>query len=215
MRRVHSVIDLSTIDYPGHLAAVIFFSGCPWRCQMCYNARVVIDPPSMTVNEALDFVKEQLPLIDACVLLGGEPLLHPLRVVEEVCRKLKEYGLLVKLDTNGNYPRKLRYLLQHRLIDFVAMDVKHVPKLERLRRVDPTFTEDRLRRIMTSVQLLKSCNIPYELRTVVVDPLHTVEDVAELRRLFPGIKIHKYSPEGEQLFRKEPLRPLNGVDYDD
>ena len=215
MKRVHSVIDLSTIDYPGHLAAVIFFSGCPWRCQMCYNARVVVDPPSMTVAEALDFVKAQLPLIDACVLLGGEPLLHPQRVVEEVCRKLKEYGLLVKLDTNGNYPRKLRYLLQHRLVDFVSMDIKHVPKLEKLKRVDPTFTEDRLKRTMSSVQLLKSYEISYELRTVVVDPLHTVDDVDELRRLFPEIKIHKYSPEGEQLFRREPLRPLDGIDYDD
>ncbi|HEU6454825.1 MAG TPA: anaerobic ribonucleoside-triphosphate reductase activating protein, partial [Roseateles sp.] len=26
----------SSVDFPGHLAAVVFLQGCPWRCGYCH-----------------------------------------------------------------------------------------------------------------------------------------------------------------------------------
>ena len=36
------VLRLSTIDYPGRLASVIYCSGCPLRCPYCHNKGLVL-----------------------------------------------------------------------------------------------------------------------------------------------------------------------------
>jgi len=32
MLKIGGVLPFTTIDYPGHLATVVFCQGCPWRC---------------------------------------------------------------------------------------------------------------------------------------------------------------------------------------
>jgi pyruvate-formate lyase-activating enzyme len=34
---VAGVVPLTTVDYPGRLALVVFTQGCPWRCGYCHN----------------------------------------------------------------------------------------------------------------------------------------------------------------------------------
>lgn len=59
--------------------------------------------------------------VDAVVITGGEPTIHPL---EELCSKLKRNGFSIKLDTNGSNPEAIKKLIDKKLVDFIAMDVK-------------------------------------------------------------------------------------------
>ncbi|MEE7547585.1 hypothetical protein HF319_11555, partial [Xanthomonas sp. Kuri4-1] len=37
MIRLGGWVPLSSLDFPGRLAAVAFLQGCPWRCGYCHN----------------------------------------------------------------------------------------------------------------------------------------------------------------------------------
>ena len=122
---IGSIIKTSLIDYPGKVSSVVFFQGCNFRCGYCYNVDVVFPerfskptPP----EEFFEFLETRKGLVDAAVLLGGEPLLQP--DLDRFAKKVKDMGFLVKLDTNGSKSNVMRRLIRRGLVDFVAMDVK-------------------------------------------------------------------------------------------
>lgn len=206
-KRVHSVLPLSFLDYPDELSCVIFFSGCNFRCKYCHNARVVVDPPTTSLDDVLRFLRKQKSFLTAVVLSGGEPTLQPLSVLRELCRSLKSLGYLVKLDTNGTAPHALKALIDEKLVDYIAMDVKHLPDISFYRKVTP-ISKNLFAKVTQSIELLRSAGVRVEFRTTVAYPLHTRDDVDRLKHLFPGITIQDYSPQGEQLFRDIELRRL-------
>ena len=61
--------------------------------------------------------------MDGVCVSGGEPLLQ--NDIERFLEQVKELGFLVKLDTNGSFPKKLKSLVQNGLADYVAMDIKN------------------------------------------------------------------------------------------
>ena len=69
------------------------------------------------------FLRKRKGILDGVCVTGGEPLLQP--DIEDFLRKIKELGYLVKLDTNGSFPEKLKNLVDKNLIDYVAMDIKN------------------------------------------------------------------------------------------
>jgi pyruvate formate lyase activating enzyme len=100
----------SMIDFPGKLASVLFVPGCNFRCPYCHNPSLVlnqIDPENtLTLNEAIDFLRERQGFLDGVVITGGEPTLKP--ELLSVCQKIKQLGYPIKLDTNGSRPKKSR-----------------------------------------------------------------------------------------------------------
>ena len=76
--------------------------------------------------DILDVYKRQLEKragqVKGVVVTGGEPTLQPDLIY--FISKLKELGLLVKLDTNGSNPDVLGKLIDRKLIDYSAMDIK-------------------------------------------------------------------------------------------
>ena len=57
------------------------------------------------------------------VSAGGEPLICP--DLDELLKKIRDMGYLIKLDTNGSFPERLIRLVEEGLIDQVAMDLKN------------------------------------------------------------------------------------------
>jgi len=206
VKRVHSVLFPSFSDFEDEVSASVFFSGCNLRCYMCYNARVVIDPPSLTLREVLRFVESQIPLCTAVVLLGGEPLVHPSEVLVEFLKEVKSLGLRTKVFTNGTFSEKLEILLP--LLDFVSIDIKHRLDLHSYKKVTPRFTQNDLENILSSIRLVRSSGVPYEFRLTAVKPIHTCEDVEYLRAEFPELIIQSYVETDEQMFKKFPLEEL-------
>jgi len=117
------ITDLSTVDWPGKLAAVVFFQGCDLRCPWCQNVDG-IDPrggKDVEVEDVVKHIVELKPIIDSIVLTGGEPLLQP-EACLEVLKAAKKFGLNCAIETNATAPQALKRLLPY--LDLVAIDVK-------------------------------------------------------------------------------------------
>ena len=115
------------VDYPGKVAATIFTTGCNFRCPYCHNPELVLPElikkqPKITEKEILDFLKERQKLLEGICITGGEPAIQPDLI--DFVKKVKDLGFLIKIDTNGSCPDVLNNLIEEKLIDYVAMDIK-------------------------------------------------------------------------------------------
>ncbi|MDR2247459.1 MAG: anaerobic ribonucleoside-triphosphate reductase activating protein [Treponema sp.] len=124
----------SLVDYPGKVAAALFFPGCTLRCPWCQNRELVI-PGGMagmtglcTAGEALDHILKRRSVLGGVVVSGGEPTVHA--DLGDIIRRIKALGLPVKLDTNGMNPGALERLFcrEESRPDYIALDLKLPPE---------------------------------------------------------------------------------------
>ncbi len=182
--RIHGFNKTTLLDYPGHVAATVFTGGCNFRCPFCHNGELVLKPetqPLIPEEEVLAHLKKRQGILEGVCITGGEPTLQP--DLADFMIKVKEWGYLVKLDTNGYEPKTLRQLLAEGLLDYVAMDIKASPENYENAAGCPKLD---FSRIEESIGILKNCNIPYEFRTTVVQGIHTVSEFAAIGRLLEG-----------------------------
>ncbi len=170
---------MTLLDYPGKVACTVFLSGCNFRCPFCHNSQLLGAGAEKLMDEEqfLSFLKGRRGLLDAVCVSGGEPTLT--NNLEELLRGIKALGYSVKLDTNGSNPKVLKALVAEGLVDYVAMDVKNSPsryaETAGLMQIDLSHLEESLRFLLEG-------NVPYELRTTVVDPLHDEASIREMGR---------------------------------
>ena len=103
-----------------------------------------------------------------------------------VIKKIKELGFKIKLDTNGTNPKVLKELIDNKLIDYVAMDIK--TSLNEYHIATGT-ANPLLDKVKESIDILKTSGIDYEFRTTVVKEFHDREDfraIAEWLKGFDG-----------------------------
>jgi pyruvate formate lyase activating enzyme len=127
MIQIGGLQKATLIDYPGRLAATVFLIGCNFRCPFCYSSELVLlekikKQPKISLKYFFSFLKEKKGLLDGIVVCGGEPCLN--KDLLAFIQKIKKLGYLVKLDTNGSNPKMLKNLIDKKLIDYVAMDIK-------------------------------------------------------------------------------------------
>lgn len=186
---------LSLIDFPGHLAAIVFTKSCNFRCHFCYNPMLVFaegenelknidEGPSLIPEEDLFlFLKDRIGKLDGLVISGGEPTLQP--DLKDFIIKVREIGYKIKLDTNGTNPEKTADLIEDGLLDYVAMDLK--APLNKYEKVIGLKTD--IKKIKKSIDLLIKGNIPYEFRTTLVPALLDEKDVLEMSQDIAGAKL--------------------------
>ena len=167
---------MTLLDYPGKVACTVFLAGCNFRCPFCHNSQLLEGGVQeyMTMDAFLAFLEGRKGLLDGVCVTGGEPTLSP--ELPRLLQAIKTMGFAVKLDTNGSRPQILRALAEQGLIDHVAMDVKNSPARYSLiagREVELSALEESLRFLLTS-------GISYELRTTLVEPLHTAESILQM-----------------------------------
>ncbi|MBU1083453.1 MAG: anaerobic ribonucleoside-triphosphate reductase activating protein, partial [Candidatus Omnitrophica bacterium] len=122
--RIAGLQKLSLVDYPHHLAAVVFLQGCNFRCGYCHNPDLIPPegPPGPSEKEIIEFAARRGNMIEGIVITGGEPTIHA--DLQEFIIRIKETKLKLKLDTNGSDPEKMLGLLRKGLIDYLAIDIK-------------------------------------------------------------------------------------------
>ena len=174
---IGAFLNPSFLDWDGRVSAVLFCIGCPFRCPFCHNARLVLGGARpRSFKRILASLRKTKKFLDGLVLSGGEPAMYP--SLPETIRALREEtGLPVKLDTNGLYPEMLAGLLEEKLIDAVAMDVKGPMESYSLLagvRVDTN-------RIRRSMDLLTRSGAEVLFRTTYVPDLMTERDLLEMR----------------------------------
>lgn len=184
---------LSILDYPDHLAAIIFTQGCNFRCHFCYNPMLVLTREGEDVKNKKEkglsplstedlflFLKERYGRLDGVVITGGEPTLHP--DLPSFIGEIKALGYDIKLDSNGTNPAMLQELISKKLIDYIAMDIK-APLTKYENTVNALVACDNLEK---SVKIIIASGLPHEFRTTVVPGLLAKEDFRAMGELIKG-----------------------------
>lgn len=119
---------LSTVDWPGKLAAVLFLQGCPWKCPYCHNFEILDPrtPGTVAWSEVTDLLARRRGLLDGIVFSGGEATRQP--EVLDAAREVRKAGFAVGLHTAGAYPAALARLLDAGVLDWVGLDIKALPE---------------------------------------------------------------------------------------
>jgi len=176
---------LTLLDYPEKTACTVFIAGCNFACPYCYNVSLIKsnhkDIQTIGEDEFFSFLQNRRGLLDGVCISGGEPLMYG--ELNNFTAKIKEMGLLVKIDTNGCYPDLLKKIVKSGNVDYVAMDIKNslekYPETTGIPDYDTTP-------VMESVKYLLSGTVSYEFRTTVVRDFHTKEDMLTIANSIIG-----------------------------
>ncbi len=177
---------MTMLDFPGKVACTVFTGGCNFRCPFCHNAMLVTEiDESLTYSEEeiISYLYKRQGILDGVCITGGEPLLQ--KDIVDFIKKVKETGMLIKVDTNGSYPERLKELVNAGLVDYVAMDIKNSRAKYGVTVGKPDFD---VSPIEQSVEFLLSGKVDYEFRTTVVKEFHTAEDIADIAKWISGAK---------------------------
>lgn len=175
------------LDYPGKVACTIFTAACNMRCPFCQNSDLITGSfeTRYSEEEVLAYLSKRKGLLDGVCITGGEPTLQK-DLAEFIC-KIKDLGLLVKLDSNGLNPDIIKMLYSGNLIDMVAMDIKSGPSTYGaacgIKDID-------MGKIKESIDFLITSGIDYEFRTTLVKGIHRLEDMEEITSLIKGAKAY-------------------------
>lgn len=183
--KIGGLQKLTLVDYPGKVAATVFLIGCNFKCGFCHNPELLNwtgEQKEISEKDFFEFLKEKEGLLEGICITGGEPTLYPDLI--DFIRKIKDMGFLVKLDSNGNRPEILNDLIQNKLVDFIAMDIKTSP--DKYGKV--TNTEVNIKNIKESIELIKNSRIDYEFRTTVVPGLTGKRDIEKIGKWLKGAK---------------------------
>jgi len=174
---------LSLVDFDDNLTATLFMAGCPFRCPFCHNADLVLHPeraPKIPFEEIMKYLKKRQGVLDAVCITGGEPTLMP--DLEEKIRAIRELGYLIKLDSNGWNPSTLINLVEKKLVDYVAMDIKN----SKVKYPMTCNADVDMAKIEASVDFLMHCGIRYEFRTTIIDEFHSYGDMEAIGQWIAG-----------------------------
>jgi len=170
-KHIKGLQKVTLIDYPGKIACTVFLFGCNFRCGFCHNPELVIGNPkdNYSEEEILTFLTTRKSSLDGVCITGGEPLIS---IEKDFLKKIKNMGFLVKIDTNGSFPEKLKDLIENKLIDYVAMDIKSSPENYSLiasSKID-------IKKLEQSIKIIS--NLPnYEFRTTILPNFHDEKEI--------------------------------------
>lgn len=178
------ISKLSLLDFPGRMSAILFTRGCNFRCPFCHNGLTLLDNSAEEIpfDDILSFLKKRVGVLDGVVISGGEPTLMP--DLKEKIIEIRKLGYLIKLDTNGTNPDVVEDLINLKLIDYIAMDIKNT-----IEKYDLT-TDSNVKKlnIMRTINLIKDSGVEYEFRTTLVKEFHSREDMIKMGELLKGSK---------------------------
>ena len=173
MGKIHSLETFGTVDGPG-VQFVVFFQGCPMRCQYCHNPDTwnIEDGEEMSVDEIINRFERNRSYYrtGGITATGGEPMLQ-MDFLIELFTKAKAHGISTCLDTSGiMFPgkfyeesdiSKIDQLMS--VTDLVMLDIKHIRDVEHHKLTGQSNTN-----ILAFARYLDEIGKPVWIRHVVV-----------------------------------------------
>ncbi|HII17629.1 TPA: anaerobic ribonucleoside-triphosphate reductase activating protein [Candidatus Woesearchaeota archaeon] len=209
MVQIKGLQKTTLVDYPGKVACTVFLPGCNFRCGYCHNADLVCSAaalPTIPEKEFFAFLASRKGKVEGVCITGGEPTIT--KGLPEFCKRVKDAGFLVKLDSNGTNPSVLRRLIEEKLVDYIAMDVK--APIEQYSIVSCVDTDTG--KLAESIGLIRESGIDYEFRATVIPDVFTDETVKAIGKAVCGAKrffFQQFQPSkkamGERYRDMEPL----------
>lgn len=173
----------SLVDYPPYIVASIFLGYCNFRCPYCHNPDLVLkadETQNLMEEDVFKFLNGRRLWLDGVCISGGEPTMH--KELPEFISKIKAMGLKVKLDTNGSNPNMLKRLVDDKLIDYIAMDIK--APLEKYGLLTSINVD--IEKIKQSVSIIRNSGVDYEFRTTVVKEMLNKDDIVKIGEWLKG-----------------------------
>lgn len=187
---IHSVETSGTVDGPG-VRYVIFFSGCPLRCQYCHNPDMfkMKDGKLKTVDEVFDDIMKYASFLKRAkggvTLSGGEPL-GQAEFAAALVKKCKAAGIHTALDTSGYLGDKASDEFLEDL-DLVLLDIK-----SGLKETYKRTTNVELQNTLIFAKRLSDMGKDVWARFVLVpdltDATENIEAVAEIAKSIKSLK---------------------------
>ncbi|MDA8403749.1 MAG: anaerobic ribonucleoside-triphosphate reductase activating protein [Desulfobacteraceae bacterium] len=192
----------SFIDFPSKISCVLFTSGCNFDCPYCHNPDLVrrtIDSKVIKLKDIFDFLKKRRFFLDAVVISGGEPTLHP--DIIGFCSEIKSMGYPIKIDTNGSRPKVLQNLISDHLVDYIAMDIKtsfdrYYPFIAKTVKPDD---------VRESVLTILHSSVAHEFRTTCIKTIVDMSAIVEISHIISGANF--YALQMVSLENKKILHP--------
>ena len=178
----------SFIDYPGKISCVLFLSGCNFECPYCHNPELACGdasrPSRLDEKTVFEFLETRIGFLDGVVISGGEPTIH--KDLPFLCKKIKQMGFPLKLDTNGSRPLVLKRIIEDGLADYVAMDVKTHPQ-----HYAPLLKgECHPVNLYRSIGIIMASAPDYEFRTTCVKPFVDVPIIERISKIIEGARLY-------------------------
>jgi len=186
---IWAVTKFSLLDFPKEQTCIVFTVWCNLRCGYCHNPDFVLPENIKDISKNIipeniffNFLEKRKGLLTGVSICWWEPTLQ--KDLYDFCRKVKEMWFKVKLDTNWKNPRILQKLLDYKLLDYIAMDIKN--PLEKYCEV--TKVEEDIEEYKQSIEIIKSSNIDYEFRTTIIKWIHDEYAIEEIAKAISGAK---------------------------
>lgn len=204
--QIAGMVPWSSVDWPGHLAAVVFLQGCPLNCTYCHNTDLIPTrtPGKVQWSEVLSHLALRRGLLDGVVFSGGEPLRQRdvVAAASDVVRAGNRGLFQVGVHTSGMYPNRLAEMIDLGVVHWVGLDVK---------------TSDagigcwgRTTKPAESLAMLVESTTPHEVRITV-----TPERVGEIPTLCDEVRTYTEAPIYIQPARGyewvEPVQPPEDI----
>ncbi len=173
MLGLYSFQKFSSLDFPGRLCSIVWFSGCNMRCTYCYNKDVVFGKKQIEEEEFLEFLKNRVGLLDGVSFTGGCPTMYPNLI--NFAKKIKEMGFDIKLDTNGINFEIIKKLVEKNIVDYIALDFK-APK-EKFYEITKNKNYDKFEK---TLDFLINSDVEFEIRTTVHTDLLDENDINKI-----------------------------------
>lgn len=183
---IAGVQKVTLLDYPGKVACEIFTQGCNFECPFCQNSSLIpiTNTGEFSEEEIFEYLNLRKNILDGVVITGGEPTVQ--KDLKGFIKKIKDLGLLVKLDTNGGNPKVLQELIDEKLVDYVAMDIKNIFNKYNITAGKKVSLDN----IKKSIEILKASKIDYEFRTTIIKEMHSLDDIVSICKLVGSAKYY-------------------------
>ncbi|MBU0996667.1 MAG: anaerobic ribonucleoside-triphosphate reductase activating protein [Firmicutes bacterium] len=185
---IAGMVKTSLIDFPGKIATVLFTPGCDYNCFYCHNRELIENvEDTLDINEIEAFLKKRQGLIDGVVITGGEPTLH--KDLIPFLLKIKQYGYMTKLDSNGSNPEVITACINAKAVDYYAIDYK-APAHRYLEIARGNADVEQVKR---TIQILIDTRQFFEVRTTVIPQL-SIEDLIQMADELPTVPKYVLNP---------------------
>lgn len=187
--RIGGLEKQSLVDWESKVVSVVFTKGCNFRCFYCHNVQLVCpglynSNVDISAESVVSYLRERKDWLDGVVISGGEPTIQP--ELKEFAFRIKDLGLLVKLDTNGTNPDLVREMINEKLVDYISMDIKTIPCPVLYNNIIGISDPEIVIRITKTLNILRNSNLPFQLRTTLIPEHHTNSIIDRLKEFCQG-----------------------------
>lgn len=174
--KIAGLQKLTLLDYPSKVACIIFTQGCNYKCPYCQNSGLIAHSNEDLIDEEeiFEYLDKRKKVLDGIVISGGEPTIQ--KDLKSFMKRVKDKGYLIKLDTNGSNPNFVEEVINERLVDYIAMDIKNV--LEEYK--DVTDVNPNINNLKRSIEIIKNSNIEHEFRTTIIKNIHNIDKILKI-----------------------------------